>query len=169
MPLAEQQVWTKLKECYDPELPCNIVDLGLVYEVKVSPLEDSDDTRVDVRMTLTSQGCPMSKQILAQVQQKLLDLKGVGEANVEIVYDPPWDLRASRPKAARSWGMRSISQSRPPSAGWSLSPLTSGRGKRHSCRVPSPLLCKVSRVRGCRCRFQRVVSVAFSSRAQLGR
>ncbi|MGD0650361.1 MAG: iron-sulfur cluster assembly protein [Verrucomicrobiia bacterium] len=105
MPLAEQQVWTKLKECYDPELPCNIVDLGLVYEVKVSPLEDSDDTRVDVRMTLTSQGCPMSKQILAQVQQKLLDLKGVGEANVEIVYDPPWNLSKINEEGKKKLGL----------------------------------------------------------------
>jgi metal-sulfur cluster biosynthetic enzyme len=105
MPLAEQQVWTKLKECYDPELPCNIVDLGLVYEVRVSPLEDSDDTRVDVRMTLTSQGCPMSKQILAQVQQKLLDLKGVGEANVKLVFDPPWDRSRITPEGRKALGL----------------------------------------------------------------
>jgi metal-sulfur cluster biosynthetic enzyme len=90
MAVEEQLIWTTLKGCYDPELPCNIVDLGLVYGIKLLPLQGSGGTRVDVRMTLTSQGCPMSKQITAQIQQKLLDLSGVGEANVEIVYDPPW-------------------------------------------------------------------------------
>ena len=105
MPVEEQQVWTALKGCYDPELPCNIVDLGLVYEIKILPLQGGNDKRVDVRMTLTSQGCPMSKQISAQVQQTLLDLGGVGEANVEIVYDPPWTPSKINDEGKRQLGL----------------------------------------------------------------
>lgn len=90
MAITEQEVWTRLKECYDPELPCNIVDLGLVYGVGLQVLTGSDQARVDVKMTLTAQGCPMSGQISAEVQRKLLELDGVGEANIEIVFDPPW-------------------------------------------------------------------------------
>ncbi len=92
MSLTEEQVFTKLKECYDPELPCNIVDLGLVYDVRLEPGAEDSDTRVDVKMTLTSQTCPLSAQISAQVQRKLLELPGVCEANIEVVFDPPWSL-----------------------------------------------------------------------------
>lgn len=92
MSLTEQQVFTKLRECYDPEIPCNIVDLGLVYDLRLQPVEGTSDTRIDVKMTLTSQGCPLAGQISAEVQRKLLELQGVGEANVEIVFNPPWSL-----------------------------------------------------------------------------
>ena len=92
MAVTDQQVFAKLKECYDPEIPCNIVDLGLIYDVRLRPAEDASDTRIDVKMTLTSHGCPMAGQISAQVQRKLLELQGVGEANVDIVFDPPWNL-----------------------------------------------------------------------------
>jgi metal-sulfur cluster biosynthetic enzyme len=91
MAITDQDVWAKLKECYDPEIPCNIVDLGLVYDVQLKPLEGAPDTRVDVKMTLTAIGCPMAGMITGNVQQKLLELDGVGEANVEIVFDPPWN------------------------------------------------------------------------------
>ena len=90
--MTDQQVLAKLKECYDPELPCNIVDLGLVYDVRLQPVEGTGDTRIDVKMTLTSPACPLAGQISAQVQRKLLELHGVGEANVEVVFDPPWSL-----------------------------------------------------------------------------
>ena len=92
MSLTDQQVFAKLKECYDPELPCNIVDLGLVYDLRLQPVAGTSDTRIDVKMTLTSQSCPLAGQISAQVQRKLLELQDVGEANVEIVFDPPWSL-----------------------------------------------------------------------------
>ena len=92
MSMTDQQVFAKLKECYDPELPCNIVDLGLVYGVRLQPVEGTGDTRIDVKMTLTSPACPLAGQISAQVQRKLLELQGVGEANVEVVFDPPWSL-----------------------------------------------------------------------------
>ena len=92
MAITDQEIFAKLKECYDPELPCNIVDLGLIYDLHLQPLAGTGDTRIDVKMTLTSSGCPLAGQISAQVQRKLLELQGVGEANVDIVFDPPWDL-----------------------------------------------------------------------------
>ena len=85
MAISEQDVWTKLKECVDPELPCNIVDLGLVYTVRLAPPGD-----VEVTMTLTTPSCPMASQIAAQVQRKLHELPGIGAAAVQLVYDPPW-------------------------------------------------------------------------------
>jgi metal-sulfur cluster biosynthetic enzyme len=92
MSLTDQQVLAKLRECRDPEIPCNIVDLGLVYGLQLQPVEGTSDTRIDVKMTLTSPGCPLAGQISAEVQRKLLELQGVGEANVDIVFDPPWSL-----------------------------------------------------------------------------
>jgi len=92
MSLSQEQVLTKLKECYDPELPCNIVDLGLVYDVRLEPDPQTNDVRIDIKMTLTSQGCPLASQISAQVQRKLLELPAVAEANVEIIFEPPWNF-----------------------------------------------------------------------------
>ncbi len=105
MSMTDQQVLTKLKECYDPELPCNIVDLGLVYDVRLEPVAGTGDTRIDVKMTLTSQACPLAGQISAQVQRKLLELHGVGEANVEVVFDPPWSLARVTPDGKKTLGL----------------------------------------------------------------
>ena len=85
----EKQVWDTLKTCYDPEIPVNIVDLGLVYDMNIEKLP-SGCSRVNVKMTLTAPGCGMGGVIAADAQQKLLDVEGVEEANVEIVWDPPW-------------------------------------------------------------------------------
>lgn len=104
MPLTEQQVIAKLKECYDPEIPCNIVDLGLVYAVKTTPL-DGGNTRVDVTMTLTTQGCPMARRIAAEAQRKLLELPGIGEANVELAFDPPWEPSRITPEGRKALGI----------------------------------------------------------------
>jgi metal-sulfur cluster biosynthetic enzyme len=79
-----------MKQCYDPEIPCNVVDLGLIYDVKATPLPSSR-SRVDVKMTLTAMGCGMGPAIAAQVRDRLLDVPGVEEANVDIVWDPPWN------------------------------------------------------------------------------
>ena len=87
--LDEQQVWDTLRTCFDPEIPVNIVDLGLVYDLHVEKLP-SGYSRVDVKMTLTAPGCGMGGAIAGDAQQKLLGLPGVEEANVEIVWDPPW-------------------------------------------------------------------------------
>ncbi len=89
-PAMETDVWESLKTCYDPEIPCNIVDLGLVYDVKLTPLP-SARSRVDVKMTLTAMGCGMGPAIAGQARDKLLTVPGVTEANVDIVWDPPWN------------------------------------------------------------------------------
>jgi probable FeS assembly SUF system protein SufT len=85
----EKLVWETLKTCYDPEIPVNIVDLGLVYDLRVEPTTP-DGFKVGVKMTLTAPGCGMGTVIAGDAQQKLLYLRGVEEADVEIVWDPPW-------------------------------------------------------------------------------
>jgi probable FeS assembly SUF system protein SufT len=85
----EQQVWGALKTCFDPEIPVNIVELGLVYDLQIEPLPGGR-SKVLVRMTLTAPGCGMGTVIASDAQQKLLYLPGVEEAEVEIVWDPPW-------------------------------------------------------------------------------
>ena len=85
----DKEVWTQLKTYFDPEIPVNIVDLGLVYNMKVSPLPNGGN-RVDVSMTLTAQGCGMGSSIGRDAEAKLLTLPDVKEANVQIVWDPPW-------------------------------------------------------------------------------
>ena len=85
----EKQVWETLKTCYDPEIPVNIVDLGLVYDMNIEKLP-SGHSRVNVKMTLTAPGCGMGSVIAGDAQQKLLYVDGVEDATVEIVWDPPW-------------------------------------------------------------------------------
>jgi probable FeS assembly SUF system protein SufT len=87
--LSEQQIWDTLRTCYDPEIPVNIVDLGLVYHMQCKRLPNGNQA-VDVRMTLTAPGCGMGPSIAGDAQQKLLCLDGVEDARVEIVWDPPW-------------------------------------------------------------------------------
>lgn len=82
--LTENQVIDALRECYDPEIPVNLVDLGLIYEVKI--IEDW----VGVKMTLTTPGCGMSGMISQQVRNRLLRLPGVKDADVRIVWEPAW-------------------------------------------------------------------------------
>ena len=88
-PVDEKSVWESLKSCYDPEIPVNIVDLGLVYDMAVEP-GPSGGSKVSVKMTLTAPGCGMGATIAGDAQQKILMLPGVEEASVEIVWDPPW-------------------------------------------------------------------------------
>ena len=88
----EKQVWDALKTCYDPEIPVNIVDLGLIYDCVIAPLaEGSSAYRVDVKMTLTAPGCGMGPMIAQDAQNKILSIEAVDEANVEVVWDPPWN------------------------------------------------------------------------------
>ena len=82
--VKEEDVLDVLREVFDPEIPVNIVDLGLVYEINLQP------KRVDVKMTLTAMGCPMAADVMSDVRDHLLELPGVEEAGVELVYDPPW-------------------------------------------------------------------------------
>jgi probable FeS assembly SUF system protein SufT len=85
----ETILWERLKTVYDPEIPVNIVDLGLVYEMKTSDIEGGK--RVDVKMTLTAPGCGMGPTIQADAKSKLLSAPGVKQAEVELVWDPPWN------------------------------------------------------------------------------
>lgn len=86
---VEKQAWDAMKTCYDPEIPVNIVDLGLIYDCKISPIADNSH-RADVKMTLTAPGCGMGPVLAQDVQNKLMMIEGVDEANVEVVWDPPW-------------------------------------------------------------------------------
>jgi probable FeS assembly SUF system protein SufT len=100
----EQQVWDVLRTCYDPEIPVNIVDLGLVYDMRISPVED-ERNRVDVKMTLTAPGCGMGTSIAADARLKLLDLPGVADADVQIVWDPPWSPQMISAEGRERLGM----------------------------------------------------------------
>jgi probable FeS assembly SUF system protein SufT len=99
----EKEVWGMLKTCYDPEIPVNIVDLGLIYEMQISQLDDG--SRVDVKMTLTAQGCGMGGSIAADARNKLLDLPGVVEADVQVVWDPPWTPEKISPEGRALLGI----------------------------------------------------------------
>jgi probable FeS assembly SUF system protein SufT len=100
----ETEVWGQLKTCYDPEIPVNIVDLGLVYDMQVSPLADGAN-RVDVKMTLTAPGCGMGASIAHDARQKLLSLPGVEEADVELVWEPPWSPQMISAEGRQLLGM----------------------------------------------------------------
>lgn len=85
-------VWETLKTCYDPEIPVNIVDLGLVYVCDVLPLEgETDRFRISIKMTVTAPGCGMGESIAQEAQTKLETLPHVDRVDVEVVFDPPWD------------------------------------------------------------------------------
>ena len=83
--VTREQIYEELHNCYDPEIPINIVDLGLVYDVQV------DDDRVSVVMTLTARGCPAHGFISDEVRARISSLPGVKSASIQVVWDPPWD------------------------------------------------------------------------------
>lgn len=87
----EERCLEALRTCYDPELPVNVVDLGLVYSCQVSPLFDGGHD-VLVLMTLTSPGCGMADMLKMEIEEKLAEQPGVARVRVEIVFDPPWDM-----------------------------------------------------------------------------
>ncbi len=101
---VEKLVWEQLKTCYDPEIPVNIVDLGLVYTCKLRDAEDGKK-RVDVQMTLTAPGCGMGDILAADVKQKIESLPLIKEARVEMVFDPPWDRDMMSDEAKLQTGM----------------------------------------------------------------
>jgi probable FeS assembly SUF system protein SufT len=88
--ISEEAVWGQLKQVYDPEIPVNIVDLGLVYDCRLSKKDDGG-TKVEVKMTLTAPGCGMGPAIAHDAQSKILSIDGVDEADVQLVWDPPWN------------------------------------------------------------------------------
>ncbi|MGB9074937.1 MAG: metal-sulfur cluster assembly factor [Terriglobales bacterium] len=89
MSLTQEDVLSALKQCYDPEIPVNIVDLGLIYDIRLEPAPGSQQDVV-VNMTLTAQGCPAHVMISDQVKSRIEQLPGVRAATVKVVWDPPW-------------------------------------------------------------------------------
>lgn len=87
---SAERVWDALKTCYDPEIPLNIVDLGLIYDLKSEKIDDNGYS-VEVKMTLTAQGCGMGATIAGDAEAKISRLPGVKKAFVEVVWDPPWN------------------------------------------------------------------------------
>ena len=85
-----KEIWQTLKTCYDPEIPVNIVDLGLIYDCKVVPLPEGGN-RVDIKMTLTAPGCGMGPAIANDVDQRVRMVPGVSDVSVEVVWDPIWN------------------------------------------------------------------------------
>ncbi len=96
----EERVIDVLKTCFDPEIPVNIYDLGLIYEVKINPGND-----VFVKMTLTSPACPVAETLPPDVEQKIRELPDVNSAKVEITFDPPWDKDMMSEEAKLELGM----------------------------------------------------------------
>ncbi|MCU1350125.1 MAG: hypothetical protein JWO56_3155 [Acidobacteria bacterium] len=100
----ETMVWDQLKTCYDPEIPVNIVDLGLVYLCELNGAEDGK-TDVKVKMTLTAPGCGMGPVLAGDVKGKIESLPGVANAEVEVVFDPVWDRSMMSEAAKLQLGM----------------------------------------------------------------
>jgi probable FeS assembly SUF system protein SufT len=86
----EDKIWLQLKTCYDPEIPVNIVDLGLIYGVTITPSEDNKHNVV-IRMTLTAPGCGMGPLLAEEAKNKVQELAEVNTVTTEIIFDPPWD------------------------------------------------------------------------------
>jgi probable FeS assembly SUF system protein SufT len=101
---VEKLVWEQLKTCYDPEIPVNIVDLGLVYHCTVRPLPEGGH-RVEVKMTLTAPGCGMGSAIAADAEAKIARLPTVEQASVEVVFEPPWNPNMMSEAARLELGM----------------------------------------------------------------
>lgn len=87
----EKDVWGQLKNCYDPEIPVNVVDLGLIYGCELTPIESGKTYKADVKMTLTAPGCGMGPTLAQDVQNRLMSIEEIEEANVELVWEPQWN------------------------------------------------------------------------------
>ncbi len=101
---AEDQIWEQLKTCYDPEIPVNIVDLGLIYQCQLSDFPDGGH-RVEIKMTLTAPGCGMGDVLKTEVERKLLSLPAIKDVRVELVWDPVWDRSRMSDAAKLKLGM----------------------------------------------------------------
>jgi metal-sulfur cluster biosynthetic enzyme len=102
--VTENEVMSALKQCYDPEIPVNIVDLGLIYGVAFQPADEGNQD-VSIEMTLTAQGCPAHVQISEQVKARLEQLPGVRNAKVNIVWTPPWTPERLSADAKKTLGI----------------------------------------------------------------
>jgi probable FeS assembly SUF system protein SufT len=104
-PYDEAKVWEQLRNCYDPEIPVNIVDLGLIYSLAATEVPDSGGKHVQIAMTLTAPGCGMGPSIAADAEQRVLGVPGVASARVEVVWDPPWSPERISPTGREKLGM----------------------------------------------------------------
>ena len=86
---SEKLVWDQLRTVYDPEIPVNVVDLGLIYECKIDPVEDGN--QIDIKMTMTAPGCGMADVLKMDIERRLGSLPTVKKLNVQVVFDPPWN------------------------------------------------------------------------------
>lgn len=102
-PFDEEKVWQQLRQCYDPEIPVNIVDLGLIYGLEAT--DEEKGKRISVKMTLTAPGCGMGPSLAADAEQRILSVAGVSSANVELVWDPPWSPERISPSGREVLGM----------------------------------------------------------------
>jgi len=101
--ITEEDVLSALKSCYDPEIPVNIVDLGLIYGVRLAPVGENQDVAID--MTLTAQGCPEHVNISAQVKSRIEQLPGVHHCTVNVVWSPAWTPERLSPDARKQLGI----------------------------------------------------------------
>jgi metal-sulfur cluster biosynthetic enzyme len=97
--IKPEDVIEVLRQCFDPEIPVNIVDLGLIYDIAIKP------ERVDIKMTLTALGCPMAAEVMTDVRDHLLTLPGIQDAGVDIVYEPVWSPERMSEEARWELGM----------------------------------------------------------------
>lgn len=102
---VEERVWNQLRTCFDPEIPVNIVDLGLIYDCRAEALDDGGGHRVKVRFTLTAQGCGMGQFLKEDIRKKLLAVPGVREVDIDLVWDPPWNQSRISPEAKQRLGI----------------------------------------------------------------
>jgi probable FeS assembly SUF system protein SufT len=86
---SDQLVWDQLRTVYDPEIPVNVVDLGLIYECKIEPVEDGN--QISIKMTMTAPGCGMADVLKVDIERRLASLPTVKKLNVDVVFDPPWN------------------------------------------------------------------------------
>ena len=98
--VTEDQVYSALRKCMDPEIPVNVVDLGLVYGVNINPKNN-----VDIKMTMTTRGCPLHDTLVSDVKRYVSKINGVGNINVEIVWDPPWSIEKMNPVEREKLGL----------------------------------------------------------------
>jgi len=101
---TEDLAWDQLRTCFDPEIPVNIVDLGLVYGCALSPLPEGGQ-KIDVKFTLTAPGCGMGDVLREDIKGKLLTVPDIKEADVQVVFDPPWSLQMMSEAAKLQLGM----------------------------------------------------------------
>jgi metal-sulfur cluster biosynthetic enzyme len=97
--INKDQIYVQLKKCMDPEIPVNVVDLGLIYGVEIEAEKD-----VNIKMTMTTRGCPLHNTLVNDVKKHVGKIKGIGNINVEIVWDPPWSIDKMDPTARDSLG-----------------------------------------------------------------